>query len=213
MFCGVDEAGRGPVMGPLVVAAVYVEVDDDLRFIGVKDSKKLTPKKRSQMYEEIIDSVEGYSVKVISAEEIDSLRERMSLNEVELNAFVDVVSKMPVSRVYADCPDVNPMSFKTSMTTKLRNIEVIAEHKADDRYPVVSAASIIAKVTRDRIIEDISAEFGENIGSGYPSDTVTTDFIEKWIKENGRSPKHTRTSWETVKRIQSRCSVRKITDW
>lgn len=213
MFCGVDEAGRGSVMGPLVVAAVYVETDDCLREIGVKDSKKLSPKKRERMYSQIIESVEGYSISILSAEDIDTRRERVSLNEIELDMFVEVVSKMPVSRVYADCPDVNPMSFKTSMTTKLRNVDVVAEHKADDRYPVVSAASILAKVTRDRIIEDISEEFGENIGSGYPSDTVTTGFIEKWIKEKGCSPKHTRTSWETVKRIQSRCSVRKITDW
>ncbi len=213
MFCGVDEAGRGSVMGPLVVGAVYVENDDILKEIGVKDSKKLSPKRRETMYSEIIDAVDEYSVVILSAEEIDERRQKESLNEVELDLFVQATSKIPVLRVYADCPDVNERGFQSSMSRLLGNTEIVARHKADDMFLVVSAASIIAKVTRDRLITEISEEFGENIGSGYPSDTVTTDFIEKWIKEKGRSPKHTRTSWETVRRIQSKYSVRRITDW
>ena len=99
------------------------------------------------------------------------------------------------------------------LSARLGGTDVVARHKADDTYPVVSAASIIAKVTRDRLISDISAEFGEDIGSGYPSDPKTIGFIEKWIKENGCSPRYTRNSWETVRNIKSRLSVRKITDW
>ena len=213
MFCGVDEAGRGSVMGPLVVGAVYVEDDSKLVELGVRDSKKLTPKRREAMFDKILDIADGYSLVTVSAEEIDLRRERETLNEIELAMFVDATSRYPALRVYADCPDVNEMSFQSALTARLGGVDVIARHKADDTYPVVSAASIIAKVTRDRIIADISAEFGESIGSGYPSDTVTTGFIEKWIKENGCSPKYTRNSWETVKSIKSRLSVRKITDW
>jgi ribonuclease HII len=95
----------------------------------------------------------------------------------------------------------------------MNGVEVTAEHGADNRYPVVSAASIIAKVTRDRIIKDISKEFGADIGSGYPSDPVTTEFIAKWIKENGNPPPHTRCSWETVRKMMSLSMNRKITDW
>ena len=213
MFCGVDEAGRGSVMGPLVVGSVYVEDDSDLVDLGVRDSKKLSPKRREAMFDRILDIADGYSIIMVSAEEIDLRRERETLNEIELAMFADATGKYPVMRVYADCPDVNEMAFQTALTTRLGGTDVIARHKADDTYPVVSAASIIAKVTRDRIIADICAEFGESIGSGYPSDTTTTGFIEKWIKENGCSPKYTRNSWETVRSIKSRLSVRKLTDW
>ena len=213
MFCGVDEAGRGPVMGPLVVGAVYVEDDDVLRSIGVKDSKKLTPRRREAMYDEIISAVEGYSIITLSAEEIDAKRERMSLNMVEMEMFAEAVSRMPVTRVYVDCPDPNEEKFGNMLSVRINNTPVTARHKADDTYPVVSAASILAKVTRDRLIVEISEEFGENIGSGYPSDPVTIAFIEKWLKEKGCTPRHTRNSWDTVRNLKSRLLVRKITDW
>ena len=213
MFCGVDEAGRGPVMGPLVVGAVYVDDDAALRELGVKDSKKLSPKRREELYDKIIDVAEGYSIITLSAEEIDAKRARMSLNMVEMEMFAEAVSRMPVTRVYVDCPDPNEEKFGNMLSVRIDNTPVTARHKADDTYPVVSAASILAKVTRDRLIAEISEEFGENIGSGYPSDPVTISFIEKWLKEKGCTPRHTRNSWDTVKNLKSRLLVRKITDW
>ena len=84
MFCGVDEAGRGSVMGPLVVGAVYVEDDSELVELGVRDSKKLTPKRREAMFDKILDIADGYSLVTVSAEEIDLRRERETLNEIEL---------------------------------------------------------------------------------------------------------------------------------
>ena len=213
MFCGVDEAGRGPVMGPLVVGAVYVDDDTPLKVLGVKDSKKLSPKRREELYDRIIDVAEGYSIITLSAEEIDAKRARMSLNMVEMEMFAEAVSRMPVSRVYVDCPDPNEEKFGNMLSVRIDNTPVTARHKADDTYPVVSAASILAKVTRDRLVAEISEEFGEDIGSGYPSDPVTIAFIEKWLKEKGCTPKHTRNSWDTVKNLKSRLLVRKITDW
>ena len=213
MFCGVDEAGRGSVMGPLVVGAVYVSDDSFLKDIGVRDSKKLTPKMRERMYGQIVSAADRYEVVVISAEDIDRRRERESLNEIELDMFREAVSKMPVNRVYADCPDINEAGFSSALSVRLGNTSVIARHKADDTYPVVSAASIIAKVTRDRMVAEISEEFGTDIGSGYPSDQQTMDFIKKWINDNGVSPKHTRNSWEPVRRLLSVSANTKITDW
>ena len=213
MFCGVDEAGRGSVMGPLVVGAVYVSDDTFLKDIGVRDSKKLTPKMRERMYGQIVSAADRYEVVVISAEDIDRRRERESLNEIELDMFREAVSKMPVNRVYADCPDINEAGFSSALSVRLGNTSVIARHKADDTYPVVSAASIIAKVTRDRMVAEISEEFGTDIGSGYPSDQQTMDFIKKWINDNGVSPKHTRNSWEPVRRLLSVSANTKITDW
>lgn len=212
MFCGVDEAGRGSVLGPLVVGSVYADSDVTLKDMGVKDSKKLSPKVRDQMYDRITGSFEFKTV-IVSAEEIDRMRKDISLNEIELNMFVQACSKMRVSAVYADCPDVNESGFSRSMSVQMEGTTVIAKHKGDDLFPIVSAASIIAKVTRDRMIDDIQKEFGTNIGSGYPSDHYTMEFIEKWIKDNGSPPKHTRCSWEPVRQMISVSKNTKISDW
>ena len=212
MFCGIDEAGRGSVMGPLVVGTVYCENDDILTSIGVKDSKKLTPNARERMFDLISGSHPTY-VSIASAEDIDLRRKTRSLNVIELEMFVEVASHSPLTAIYADCPDINETGFARSMSSKLRDSKIIAKHKADDIFPVVSAASIIAKVTRDRMIESIETEFGIPIGSGYPSDTVTMDFIEKWIKENGTPPKHTRCSWEPVRQLMTVSKNTRISDW
>jgi len=212
MICGIDEAGRGPVMGPMVVAAVFVEDDAPLVKIGVKDSKKLSPEARGRMFDEIT-KVADHRIIIISAENIDEERKCVSMNEIELELFADAARGKKFARVYADCPDVNENAFASSLSAKLNGTKVTAEHKADDTYPVVSAASILAKVTRDRCILKISKELRCDIGSGYPSDPVTIDFIGKWIKENGNAPPHTRCSWETVKKMLTVSMNRKITDW
>lgn len=212
MFCGVDEAGRGSVMGPLVVGAVFVDNDQILMDIGVKDSKKLTPRMRERMYDQIVGSAE-WTVVVASAKDIDDRRKQMSLNDVELYMFADAVNTRQVSRAYADCPDVNETAFSRKLGTLCPSAEIIAKHKADDSYPVVSAASIVAKVTRDRMLDDIREEFGVNIGSGYPSDHYTMDFIKEWIRVNGKAPEHVRCSWEPVRQMLSAKANTKLTDW
>ena len=211
VYCGIDEAGRGSVMGPLAVGILRTDSDDGLLSLGVKDSKKLTSKKREFIYEELVGSYDTYVIE-ISASDIDEQRKRISLNEIELNMFAEAFNKLNGDIAYVDCPDVNEAGFSLSMTRKCTG-RIIAEHKADDRYPVVSAASIIAKVTRDRRIAEISEEFGENIGSGYPSDRITMSFIEKWIKDNGIPPFNTRCSWEPVRRLMTLTANTKIDDW
>lgn len=212
MYCGVDEAGRGSVLGPLVVGAVYAEDDEGLKAIGVRDSKKLTPKARESMFAEITASY-PYRIVIASAADIDERRKRLSLNVIELDMFAEAVSAFDSGTVYADCPDPNEMMFSSALSVKLNGRSVIGRHKADDTYPVVSAASIVAKVTRDRMVEEISAEFGMDVGSGYPSDEVTMRFIEKWIKDKGRPPMHTRCSWEPVRHLMSASRNTKLTDW
>lgn len=212
MYCGIDEAGRGSVMGPLVVGSVFTESDDALIEMGVKDSKKLSPGSRERIFALIEDSY-TYNIVVATAAEIDERRKRLSLNVIELDMFAAAAAGTAVDTVFADCPDINTMCFASALSQKLGNIKVIAEHKADDTYPAVSAASIVAKVTRDRMIEDIKSEFGIEIGSGYPSDRVTMEFIEKWIKDYGTPPKHTRCSWEPIKHMMSVSKNTKISDW
>ena len=214
MFCGVDEAGRGSVMGPLVVGVVYVESDKELKNIGVKDSKKLTPKTRERMYDEIISVADHWCTVIVSSEEIDEQRKSISLNEIELNMFAEGVSKWDTVQILADCPDINESSFTDRLYAKVgKDVEIIAKHKADDTYPLVSAASIVAKVTRDRMMEDIRKEFGEDIGSGYPSDSKTMNFIYDWIKKNGKAPPHVRTSWEPVRDSLAKRKNTRLDDW
>ena len=213
MFCGVDEAGRGPAMGPLVVCALFVTDDARLKEIGVKDSKKLTPKAREKMYDEIMEAADDVSLIIASASDIDERMASLSLNEIELRMFADAVKKRPVTAVYADCPDVNEMRFSSELSSLTGGNTVIGKHKADDTYPVVSAASIIAKVTRDRMIQEISEKLGEDIGSGYPSDKKTMDFIAQWIRKNGSAPPDTRNSWEPVKKLLMVSKNTRITDW
>ncbi len=212
MISGVDEAGRGPMFGPLVVGAVFCEDDQVLRDIGVKDSKMLTPAIRDRMFDEISDAVKWCTVP-ISAEDIDAKMKTQSLNMIELELFVEAVSSNPSDVIYADCPDVDTDRFGRIMSVKLDGKKVVAAHKADALYPVVSAASIMAKVTRDRMLDDLRKEFDCDIGSGYPSDQVTVDFIEKWIKDNGCPPPHTRRSWKPVKQMLSARFTTKISDW
>ena len=214
MQCGIDEAGRGSVMGPLVVGAVFVESDDALVEIGVKDSKKLTPKRREKMYDLIVESAIDWGVVILPAEGVDEQRREMSLNEIELRMFAEAASKRPVDTICADCPDVNEEGFSQRFKNYLGyDGEIIVKHKADELYPVVSAASIVAKVTRDRMMDDIRKEFDVPIGSGYPSDHYTMDFIADWIQRNRCAPPNVRCSWEPVKVMLSKRANTKITEW
>ena len=92
-------------------------------------------------------------------------------------------------------------------------LEIVSKHGADDCYPIVSAASIIAKTTRDAEVRKIKEEIGQEIGSGYPSDTVTIRFLEEWVSSHGTFPPHTRKSWKTAQRILDQAKTKKIEDY
>lgn len=213
MICGVDEAGRGPAFGPLVVGAVFSEDEETMHALGARDSKQLTPTARERLYDEIAAQAAYWCVVPMAAERIDELMAKESLNAIELEMFVEAVGQRPADVTYADCPDVDTNRFGSQMSVRLGGRKVVAEHKADATYPVVSAASIMAKVTRDRLIDGFRAEFDCPIGSGYPSDEVTMAFIEKWIKEHGSPPPHTRRSWEPVRKLMTARRNTKLDDW
>lgn len=213
MFCGVDEAGRGPVLGPLVVASVAADNDEGLQKMGVKDSKQLSPKQREALFQEITASY-SYHVVIRECHEIDQARQVMNLNELEILMFAEAISAFPVTQAYVDCADVNELSFgKRIEALIVPGIKVHSFHKADTLYPLVSAASIVAKVTRDRIMEEVSRTLGIEVGSGYPSDPRTIGFLEKWIKDNGNPPSCARVSWETTRRLLADSRNTRITDW
>lgn len=215
VLCGADEAGRGPVIGPMVVAAVKVESDDFLRKIGVRDSKKCTPQRRERLAELIKENCD-YQISIISPEEIDWMREEMTLNEIEVDAFAEVLNRLGTAycELYLDAADVNEERFGEEIGKRLerRPAKIVAKHGGDDLFPVVSAASIIAKVTRDAEIERIKEELGD-IGSGYPADPVTQKFLRKWVNEHGDLPPHTRRSWKSAKKALEMGKIKRLDEF
>ncbi len=200
MSCGVDEAGRGPVIGPMVVAGVCAN-REKLIELGVRDSKKLSPKRREFLAGEIKKIADKVVIRVVEPEEIDAMREEMTINELEVRIFAEVIEKLKGDEIFVDAADVNEERFASEILSFLSySPKIISKHKADDIYPEVSAASIIAKVERDKIIEKIAEEIGD-FGSGYPADERTKEFLKEYYEEHGELPPHVRKSWKSAKRI------------
>jgi ribonuclease HII len=240
MGIGIDEAGRGPVLGPLVVCALFSIDPSSLKRAGARDSKVLYPRVREEL--EVEFSCLPHSIVVISAACIDEARVTMTMNDLEVHAFasalssliagktmyhpllpqgclIEVTGEAPPCDVWMDAADVDEVRF----TERVRNgseslllpqgYRLTGKHKADSIYPEVSASSIIAKVRRDREIELISREMGEDIGSGYPSDRTTIAYMESFVKREGILPPHARKSWDTSLTVLSRCGNRSLSDF
>ncbi len=218
IVCGIDEAGRGPVIGPLILCGVCFE-ESQLTFlkkIGVRDSKKLSPKRRKELAKTIKDKCFSFEIIKVSAKEIDKREtDRITLNRLEELKMVDIINKLKPDVIYIDAVDVNEERFGKSIERSLDYSpnKIVSKHRADDIFPIVSAASIIAKDTRDDVIDKFKQKYGE-IGSGYPSDKRTTDFLRNWIKKNKNFPPFVRISWETTKKIlDQEVKNKKITDY
>jgi len=202
----VDEAGRGPCFGPLVVAGILVENDAELIRIGVCDSKQLTPKKREQLAPQIKRLTTKFELINLPAADIDDLRKTMTLNELEVFMFSKIIEKLKPDICYIDAADVNEERFGRNIVSHLSyKPKMISKHKADENYPIVGAASILAKVTRDEHVRKIAKELEPKLnlplGSGYPADPVTKKFLETWVSRFGSLPPHVRQSWETCQRL------------
>ena len=218
LVCGIDEAGRGPVIGPLVICGVCFNESKItlLKEIGVRDSKKLSPKKRTQLAQIIKENCHSFEVVIVSAKEIDDREKaRITLNRLEELKMADIINKLQPDLIYVDAADVNEIRFGNALKILLHYepTNIISKHRADDIYPIVSAASIIAKDTRDTIIDKLKQKYGD-IGSGYPSDKRTTDFLKQWIRKNKKVPYFVRKTWETTKKIlNEEVGSKKITDY
>ena len=203
MICGVDEAGKGPVLGPLVVAAVAVKNAKEIENLGIKDSKQLNAAKRKELAK-LIKEKYDYAVEVIEAETVDKYRRQNKLNELNREAFERVISKLNPNVAYVDAADVNEDRFGKQIKKRLTNkkdTDVISMHKADAKIDVVAAASIIAKETREDEIRKLKGKIGD-FGSGYPSDERTIKFLKSFYADNGKWPTGTRKSWKTIERIR-----------
>lgn len=198
---GIDEAGRGSVIGPLVVCGVAVEEERE-KYLGrlkLRDSKKLSPKRRIILARKIRKIAECCPVK-ITAQDIDLLRSKdVNLNQIEKIAIKKIIGELKPDKAIIDSMDVKPERLKSEVEGYRENLEVVSEHKADDKYTLVSAASIVAKVERDKAIANLRKEFPD-IGSGYPSDPTTIAFLKEIPYEE--MPDFVRRSWSTVSKMK-----------
>ena len=199
MRIGVDEAGKGPVLGPMVAAAVRAA--PDALPDGVADSKRLSPARREAFDERLRASGDvAVRVAVIPVERIDDPETDMNTLTVAAQAEAVAGVARRDDAVVADAGDVNEARFgrrlREGVETRGTAVTVTAEHGADDEHPLVGAASVVAKVERDRRVADLAAEFGE-VGSGYPSDPTTRTFLREYVRTHGALPDCARRSWRT----------------
>ena len=216
MIIGVDEAGRGPALGPLVVAAIRIDDADlpRLKELGVRDSKQLRPARR-EVLAPALREICDVGLVVVEARDLDRMRSKLTMNQIEEQAFAAAVCQLEISdgtELQLDAADVIADRFGRVVEAHICDyyeqrglagprLRVISQHKADVNWPAVAAASIIAKQHRDHCIALLQSELGEPIGSGYPSDPATKKFLQSWFERHSGPPPGARQSWETIKRF------------
>lgn len=197
MSCGIDEAGRGPLIGPMVIGKVCGE-PEILRQLGARDSKLIKASRREAIFEELVEHAENIDYIIIPEETIDSYVNKNQLNHMEAEYMALLIDRE--NKYIVDCPDTDENRFRSLLISLTGNEKIIAKHKADFYYPEVGAASIVAKVIREREIEKIKSEIGE-FGSGYPSDPRTIEFVRKYYQDKHQLPPHIRKTWKTLTKI------------
>lgn len=201
MHVGVDEAGRGPVLGPLVVAGVLGDPADVPS--GVTDSKQLAPERRRTLADRIRST--GSLTCQVRAIEAPDLNERMAsgetLDRIETKAFRAIIQSLDADRAVVDPVGSDPAAFEATLASDLDGCTVEARVAADAEDLLVGAASILAKVARDAAIEEIAESVGTPVGSGYPSDPTTRGFLTDWRKRSADPPPFARTAWSTMETL------------
>lgn len=195
MIFGCDEAGKGPVLGSMFVACVCGDKEDIPD--GVKDSKRLSTRRIHELSEQITDSMRVEVVEVLP-ERIDET----SMTEVSNSAFIESIENInhrDCSKGYIDCYINNVETVTQTIQSNMDlsdSTELVVEFSADDQYDIVGSASIVAKSRREKHVDSLSDDLG-NIGSGYPSDPTTREFLKNYIRDNNRVPDVARRSWST----------------
>ena len=189
------------MLGPLVIAGVSIKKSrlHLLRKLGVRDSKRLSPKSREELYKKITVIADDYYVARIPPKSIDASVRRHALNHLEAKYMAKVVSKLGSDMSYVDSCDVNPHRFGKEVSQLSDNKKIRSYHHADSRFVIVSAASIVAKVSRDRSISRLRKN--HDLGSGYPSDSKTIQFVTKFYQVNHKLPNFVRKSWKPAQKI------------
>ena len=201
LICGVDDAGRGSLLGPLVIAGVSLKKSKirKLSKMGIRDSKKLSPLARERLYKKIIEFADDYYVTRINPKTIDRSVKNHKLNSLEAKYMAKVISKLKPNISYVDSCDVNPKRYGKEIDKMAKRGKIRSYHHADSRFVIVSAASIIAKVNRDKAISKLRKK--HNLGSGYPSDKKTINFVSDYISVQKEVPNFVRKSWKPVQKM------------
>ena len=201
---GIDEAGKGPVIGPLIIAGVLISKENSgkLRELGVKDSKDLSPGKRNELFSKIKELSEDFIILETSSKQLNEEMELENLNTIEIKKMAQIINSFESKKpeIFIDAIEANTLKFKEKILSKLKNkeVKIVAENRADQKYPVVSAASILAKVTRDSKVKKLHEKYGF-FGSGYPADERTIKFLEELDEKSYNEI--VRLKWSTSKRI------------
>lgn len=204
MILGIDEAGRGPIIGPLVMAGVLINESQKpiLKNLGIKDSKLLSQDKREILYDKIIENSLNHKIIIVQPEEIDNALKNptLNLNRLEAIKSSEIINEFNPETAILDCPTHTPSQYKNYIKKFINNpkIKLIIEHKADLNYISSSAASILAKVTREIEVKKLKEKIGIDFGSGYQSDPLTQEFIKNHWQEHSSLMRKT---WETYKRL------------
>lgn len=201
LVMGIDEAGRGPVIGPLVICGLVVNEEDHqkLKDIGAKDSKLLSAKQRENLVAGIRKLSVSHKIVIIQPQEIDDAvnKEGTNLNWLEADHAISIINELKPDLVHIDCPSPNIRAYTEYIKERLTcKTEVHCCHHADRDYPVVSGASILAKVTRDAEVAKIHKSIGADFGSGYAHDPLTRAFLEKYWNKYPDIFRHSWKSWK-----------------
>ncbi|MBS3175005.1 ribonuclease HII [Candidatus Woesearchaeota archaeon] len=198
--CGIDDAGRGPVIGPMIMVGILIDEKDlpKLKTLGVKDSKLLTPNQREKICKEIVKIVKDYKIIKVYPEEIDNAvlsKEGSNLNWLEADKMAEIINYLKPDKVIVDCPSNNIKAFTSYLKNKLNiKTDLKCEHKADFLFLEVGAASILAKCAREEEMESLRKKLKIECGSGYPADPITKEFLKNnWDKY----PEIFRHSWSS----------------
>lgn len=213
MIVGVDEAGRGPAIGSMFAAAVGLADPADLPD-GIDDSKRLTPARRERLAAEVRECA-TVGVAQIPPSRIDDPATDMNALTVEAQAAAidSVLGEFSDPEIVADACDTDEARFAGRVSEAISaDLSVTAEHRADENHAIVAAASVIAKVERDAHVATLAEEFGD-LGSGYPSDPTTKEFLATYVDEHGEVPPCARSSWETCRRLVAEREQRGLGDF
>jgi ribonuclease HII len=204
MIAGIDEAGRGPVIGPMIACGVLFD-KSSLRVLeaaGVKDSKLLSPAKRSALAYKVLGTALRCEIVELQPPEIDHARRENRLNELEAQAFAQIIDRLRPAEAFIDSPDADPKRFRQRLERYLTHRpKLIVENFADKKYVQVAAASIVAKARRERRSAELRSRYGD-FGSGYPADPRTLEFLKRWLRDHGSLPQFVRKSWKTLERLR-----------
>ena len=209
---GIDEAGRGSVLGPLVVGGFLAEPDrlDELTVLGVRDSKLLSPSRRETLFEALQEVGERIAIEIAPAQ-IDAAVARGELNLLEARVFARLLRMTSAKVVFVDACDTRADRFGRRVKSLAQtSARVVSQHHADRDVPVVSAASIVAKVCRDRAMGRLRAQLEAECGSGYPSDAKTQAFVTQHLSAGASHVAWLRYSWRTVERLKPRSPLRTL---